>query len=102
MRILMNNDTEIDTEIQFSEMCPWANRALFYAAKMYTDQIEQGQRYDVSKKCVSISILDFDLFKDQKEFYSCFHIKVDTRNLLYTDKMEFHVIELIIQDVYNL
>ena len=94
VRILMNNDTEIDTEIQLSEMRLWTNRALFYAAKMYTDQIEQGQKYDVLKKCVSISILDFDLFKGQKEFFSSFHIKEDTRNFLYTDKMEFHVIEL--------
>lgn len=94
VRILMNNDTEIDTEIQLSEMRIWTNRALFYAAKMFTDQIEQGQKYDVLKKCVSISILDFDLFKDQKEFYSSFHIREDTRNFLYTEKMEFHVIEL--------
>ena len=94
VRILMNNDTEIDTEIQLSEMRLWTNRALFYAAKMYTDQIEQGQKYDVLKKCVSISILDFDLLKGQKEFFSSFHIKEDTRNFLYTDKMEFHVIEL--------
>ncbi len=94
VRILMNNDTEIDTEIQLSEMRIWTKRALFYAAKMFTDQIEQGQKYDVLKKCVSISILDFDLFKDQKEFYSSFHIREDTRNFLYTEKMEFHVIEL--------
>lgn len=94
VHILMNNNTEIDTEIQLSEMRIWANRSLFYASKMYTDQIEQGQKYDVLKKCVSISILDFELFKDQKEFYSSFHIREDTRNFLYTDKMEFHVIEL--------
>ncbi len=94
VHILMNDDTEIDTEIQLSEMRVWANRSLFYASKMYTDQIEQGQKYDVLKKCVSISILDFELFKDQEEFYSSFHIREDQRNLLYTDKMEFHVIEL--------
>jgi len=72
----------------------WANRALFYLAKMYTEQIKQGQDYNVLKKCVSISILDFDLFTDQKEYYSCFHIREDTRHILYTDRMEFHVIEL--------
>ena len=94
VHILMNNNTEIDTEIQLSEMRIWANRSLFYASKMYTDQIEQGQKYDVLKKCVSISILDFELFKDQEEFYSSFHIREDQRNFLFTDKMEFHVIEL--------
>ena len=30
VRILMNNDTEIDTEIQLSELKVWADRALFY------------------------------------------------------------------------
>jgi len=94
VRILMNNDTEIDTEIQLSELLVWPDRSLFYAAKMYTDQIEQGQKYDVLKKCVSISILDFILFKDKTDFYSCFHIREDTHGFLYTDKMEFHVIEL--------
>lgn len=94
VRILMNNDTEIDTEIQLSELKVWADRALFYLSKMYTEQIKQGQTYDVFKKCVNISILDFTLFPKEAEFYSCFHIREDTRNFLYTDKMEFHVIEL--------
>ena len=62
--------------------------------KMFTEQIEKGQDYDVFKKCVSISILDFKLFKNEPDFYSCFHIREDTRNFIYTDKMEFHVIEL--------
>ena len=94
VRILMNNDTEIDTEIQLSELKVWADRSLFYLSKMYTEQIKQGQTYDVFKKCVNISILDFTLFPKEAEFYSCFHIREDTRNFLYTDKMEFHVIEL--------
>lgn len=94
VRIQMNNDTEIDVEIQLSELKVWADRSLFYVAKMYTEQIERGQKYDVLKKCVSISILDFILFPAETEFYSCFHIREDKRQFLYTDKMEFHVIEL--------
>ncbi len=94
VRILMNNDTEIDTEIQLSELKVWADRALFYLSKMYTEQIKQGESYDVFKKCVNISILNFTLFPKETEFYSRFHIREDTRNFLYTDKMEFHVIEL--------
>ena len=72
----------------------WADRALFYLAKMYTEQIRPGQNYSVFKKCVSISILDFTLFPDNTDFYSCFHIREDNRHTLYTDKMEFHVLEL--------
>ena len=94
VRILMNNNTEIDIEIQLAVMNIWADRALFYLAKMYTEQISAGEDYTVFKKCVSISILDFKLFEHDPEFYSCFHIREDSRHFLYTDKMEFHVLEL--------
>ena len=94
VRLLLNNDSEIDIEIQLSQLKVWAERALFYLAKMYTDQIAPGQSYKVFKKCINISILDFELFPDETEFYSCFHIREDTRSFIYTDKMEFHLIEL--------
>ena len=90
----MNDQVEIDIEIQLSELKVWADRSLFYLSKMYTEQIEEGQSYDVFKRCVSISILDFTLFHDTDEFYSCFHLWEDKRHTLYTDKMEFHVLEL--------
>ncbi len=94
VRVRMNNNTEIDIEINLSELAVWADRSLFYLSKMYTEQINAGQDYTVFKKCVSISILDFVLFKDAPNFYSCFHLREDTRGTIYTDKMEFHVIEL--------
>ncbi|MEY8516052.1 Rpn family recombination-promoting nuclease/putative transposase [Lachnospiraceae bacterium 29-84] len=100
VRLLMDNNREIDIEIQLSELKVWADRSLFYLAKMLIEQIKPGDSYRVFKKCVNISILDFILFKDgpsvssETPFYSCFHIREDTRHFLYTDKMEFHVIEL--------
>ena len=39
----MNNNTEIDIEIQLAAMNIWADRALFYRAKMYTEQISAGE-----------------------------------------------------------
>ena len=69
------------------------NRSLFYLVKMYVEQIEAGDTYKVLKRCVSISLLNFTLFLDTEEFYSCFHLREDKRNTIYTDKMEFHVLE---------
>ena len=94
VRILMNNNTEIDIEIQLAELKVWADRSLFYLSKMYTEQIQEGQAYHVFKKCVSISILNFTLFPKEPEFYSCFRIIEEKRHIVYTDKMEFHVLEL--------
>ena len=93
VRILMNNMVEIDIEIQLAELKVWADRSLFYLSKMYVEQIEVGDTYKVFKRCVSISLLNFILFQDTEEFYSCFHLWEDTRHTLYTDKMEFHVLE---------
>lgn len=64
VRLLLNSDQEVDIEIQLSELAVWADRSLFYLAKMFTGQIKPGQGYRVFKKCVGISILDFILFKD--------------------------------------
>ena len=49
-----------------------------------------------SGKCTETvrGILDFELFRNGPEFHSSFHIREDTRHTLFTDKMEFHVIEL--------
>lgn len=94
VRVLLNNDREIDVEIHLTELKVWADRSLFYLAKMFTAQIGPGDSYAVFKKCISISILGFTLFKGEPDFYSCFHIREDTRHFLYTDRMEFHVIEL--------
>ncbi len=94
VRVCLNDETEIDIEIQIDPMSIWADRSLFYLSKMYAAQISAGDSYRLLKKCISISILDFRLFADSGEFYSCFHIREDTRHTLYTDKMEFHVIEL--------
>ncbi len=90
----MDDNTEIDVEIQLMVFKAWTSRTLFYVSKMVTEQIEEGEDYSEIKKCVSISILDFKLFDDTEEFYSCFHLREDTRNTLYSDKIEFHVIEL--------
>ncbi len=94
VRVLLNDSQEIDIEIQLSELKVWADRSLFYLSKMFIEQIKPRDNYRVFKKCVSISILNFDLFREEKEFYSCFHIREDNRHFVYTDKMEFHVIEL--------
>ncbi|WP_343083564.1 Rpn family recombination-promoting nuclease/putative transposase [Blautia producta] len=94
VRVLLNNSTQIDIEIQVSPFPLWPERSLFYLAKMFTDQIEKGEGYERLEKCVHVGILDFILFGEDEEYYSCFHIREDLRNRLYTDKREVHILEL--------
>lgn len=94
VRMLLNGGEQIDVEIQIAPFVLWPERSLFYLGKMYTGQIEKGAGYEVLQKCIHIGILDFVLFAGEKEYYSCFHLREDTRHSLYTDKLEVHILEL--------
>ena len=87
-------EIQIDVEVQLIGLKIWVKRSLYYLAKMYTDQIHYGDSYNVLKKCVSISILDFVLLKESREYYSRFRLLEENRHTLYTDDAEFHLIEL--------
>lgn len=94
VRVEMNGNVEIDIEMQIVPFKYWAERTLFYNSKMYVETIEAGKKYSTLKKVVSISILNFNLLEEQ-EFYNSFHIRNDKTHTLFTDMMEWHIIELL-------
>ena len=76
----LNDDTKINIELQVKAVRNWDKRQLFYLGKMLTEEISFGRSYDVMKRCVAISILDFNLTED-KQYHK-------------TYLLELHVIEL--------
>lgn len=94
VRVLMHDKSQIDLEMQVLAFPFWEERTLFYICKMYAEQIERGEDYDVLAKCIHISILNFPFLKDTQEYYSCFHLRDDKNGNIYSDKLEFHVLEL--------
>ena len=94
VRVKLADGRQLDLEMQAVPFTKWEERTLFYMCRLYTEQIKKGEKYDKLKKCIHIGILDYNLYPDRPEFYSCFHISEDTRGTLYTDKFEFHVLEL--------
>ena len=51
----------VDIEIQRSEQKDFAERILFYWSKMYTRQLQKSEKYSELKRCIVISIVDFEL-----------------------------------------
>jgi predicted transposase/invertase (TIGR01784 family) len=94
VRVSLQDGTQVDIEIQVAPFKTWIQRSLFYLSKMYVDQIHEGEKYHKLKKCIHIGILDFSLFEDSEEYYSCFHLWEDTRHQMYSDKFEIHILEL--------
>lgn len=97
IRLYLKDNTAIDIEVQISEVKLLSERSLFYFTKMYTEQVKLSKIFgglSESKKYVSINIVDFDLFNGETKFYSKFSFREDHSNMLLTDQMEFHTIEL--------
>lgn len=92
VRILLNDNSKINVELQIRRLAYWDKRSLFYLSKMYTEDLFTGQRYDRLKKCIVISILDFS--GDQNAgYHKVYHLR-DQEGRLYSDQFEVHVIEL--------
>lgn len=94
VRVLMNGNIQMDVEIQLSLFKLWPERSMFYLGKMYVEQFQKGQNYDVLGKCIHVGILDFELFEEDEEYDSVFHLWEDNRDRLYSDKLEIHILEL--------
>ena len=67
---------------------------MYYNCKMLVISVKKGELYRTMKHCVHIGILDFDLFPEQREFYSIHKITNMRNGKIYSDKLAFHVIEL--------
>ena len=94
VRVILNGDIQLDMEIQVAKFLFWRERSLFYLSKMYSEVILPGEGYHVLGKCIHVGILDFILFEEDEEFYSCFHMWEDKRRRKYSDKFEIHIVEL--------
>ena len=59
---------------------------------MYTEGLHERENYTKLKKCIAISLLDFDV-TDSDICHSVFQLR-DTAGISYTDLFEVHIIEL--------
>lgn len=96
IRILVDNSYEINIEMQMMNFRYWTDRALYYTCKMLAGQMRKSDDYSIFKKCISISVLDFNIFDSikYKNYYSSYHISEDTDRRMLNDLLEFHIIEL--------
>ena len=68
-------------------------RSLYYWSKIYSQQLDEGQKYSKLKKTICINILDFNTLKTEK-YHSIFKIKEDEENYVLTNLLEIHFLEM--------
>lgn len=88
----LNDDTVIDIELQAKVCDSWDKRQLFYLSKLFTGDLQTGQDYSHLRKCVGISILNFNL-SDRKEYHTVYWL-MDKEGHKLSDMLEVHVLEL--------
>ncbi|MBD5142313.1 MAG: Rpn family recombination-promoting nuclease/putative transposase [Ruminococcus sp.] len=87
------NKKIINIEMQVARKEDYKERALYYWARMYNEELKEGKAYSEVPKCICINILGFKMF-DCQEYHSSFSVLEDNRHELLTDKMHIHFFEL--------
>ena len=94
-------------EMQINDDAEYKKRSLYYWAKLYSDQLNAGQSYDKLEKTISIHLLNFEMLDESDygtDYHNVFKVKHEKTNLILTDMLELHYIELkkIPKDLKNI
>lgn len=81
-------------EIQIATDANYDKRALYYWAKLYTEQLKTTDGYGSLSKAIGIHILNFTSIPNVAKYHNVFHITEKETGLLYFKDLELHTIEL--------
>lgn len=93
IKVMLNDDTLINLEMQVANEHNWAERSLSYLCRAY-DQLYRGQKYDEALPVVHIGFLDYTLHPDYPEFYATYQMLNVKNHLLYSGKFTLSVVNL--------
>jgi predicted transposase/invertase (TIGR01784 family) len=90
------NGRWFNVEMQISEDYNFDKRAIYYWAKLVTEQLSEGMMFKELKKTISINILDYNFIHDSEEVHSCYKIinNATGKDDRLHDVFELHYIEL--------
>jgi predicted transposase/invertase (TIGR01784 family) len=90
----VDNGKRYNIEIQISDEADYDKRALYYWAKLYTEQLKAAEDYSTLSKAIGIHILNFTSILSIAKYHNVFHITEKDSGLLYFKDLELHTIEL--------
>ena len=93
IKIMLNDDTLINLEMQVANEYNWPERSLAYLCRSY-DQLYKGQKYEEALPVIHIGFLDFTLHPSHPEFNATYQMLNVKNHLLYSDKFTLSVVNL--------
>ena len=83
-----------NVEMQMLAHRYYEKRILYYWAKLYQQQLHEGQDYLELRPTISISFLDRVLFPEVADYHLRFRLLEEKGHFPCTEDMEFHMLEL--------
>jgi len=85
---------QFNVEMQLVAPIGLKQRVLYYWGKLYTEQLQTGQKYHELKRTISICIVDRTIFPTIPEYHSTFRLIEADHNVVLTDDLTIHFFEL--------
>lgn len=93
VKIMLNDLTIINLEMQVINQHNWIERSLSYLCRNF-DNLQSGEPYENVKSVIQIGLLNFTLFPDNPEFYATYQLLNVKNYSLYSDKLRLCVLDL--------
>ena len=93
VRVITDNGTHINIEIQLINRYNMIKRTLFYWSRLYSGQIKRGANYKDLNKTITINILNFN-YIDSEKYHNIYHLYEDEVKSQLTDLLEIQFVEL--------
>lgn len=93
IRILLNDQTIINLELQVINQHNWVERSLSYLCRSF-DNLQAGEEYQSVRPIIQIGLLNFTLFPEHPEFYATYQLLNVKNHSLYSDKLRLSVLDL--------
>src|SRR5665647_750411 len=90
----LSNGTTVIIEMQILNVQGMEQRILYNAAKAYSTQLVQGERYHLLNPVIALTITDFVMFAETNDCKSSFCLKEKERLVEYNGDIELIFIEL--------
>ena len=89
----LNDETKVNIEMQVKDYYNTVERSLFYGTGVFHESLESGEDYIDIPQSISIWITNYDVFKEGP-FHERARLRRDYENILLTERLEFHYIQL--------
>lgn len=90
---ILNDDTYVNIEMQVDDYKNTIERSIFHDSGLYHESLLKREDFKIAKRVIGIWILTYNLF-NEGTFHEIARLKRDYENILLTDKIELHYIQL--------